>query len=164
MSGCVDANQILPGIWLGSVSSVKHFQSLLDAGVTHVLTVMTHEDIVERGLDLPDSINWTIISVRDEEEEHLYDHFEAAINMIETVLKSGGRILVHCVGGISRSPTVIIAYVMWKLGLRLTAAIEYVRARRSYIDPNWTFYGDLVKFEEDLYKQMEMGDVPNKTR
>jgi protein-tyrosine phosphatase len=164
MSGCVDANQILPGLWLGSIHSVKHYRSLIDAGITHVITVMAHDEVVERNIEIPDGIGWTIISVEDNSVNHLYDHLDSALSMIEAVVQGGGRILVHCIGGISRSPTVVTAYIMWKLGLRLTAALAYVRERRPCIEPNWTFYGDLQQFETALYRQMEMGDVPNKTR
>jgi protein-tyrosine phosphatase len=125
---------------------------------------MSHQEIVDRSIELPDELEWTIISVEDDGVDHLYSHLEPAVNMIENVLQTGGRVLVHCMGGISRSPTVVTAYVMWRLGLRLTAALAYVRERRPCIEPNWTFYGDLQQFETALYRQMEMGDVPNKTK
>lgn len=164
MSGCVDANQILPGLWLGSICSVRHYRNLIDAGITHVISVMSHQEIVDRSMEIPETISWTIISIEDDGVDHLYDHFKSAVSTIESVVKNGGRVLVHCMGGISRSPTVVTAYIMWRLGLRLTAALAYVRERRPCIEPNWTFYGDLERFETALYRQMEMGDVPNKTK
>lgn len=141
-----------------------HYRDLGATGLTHVLTVMSYDEIADRNIEVPECLSWTIIPVEDSDENSLYPYFMDAIKLIDDVLNNRGRILVHCMGGISRSPTVVIAYIMWRLKLRLTAAIEYVKDRRDYIEPNWTFYGDLVQFEEALFRQMEMGDVPNKTR
>lgn len=160
----IDTNQILPGLWLGSIASVKNYRCLETAGFTHIISVMTYEEIAERDIEIPERIVWTIISVEDDGVEHLYSHLESATISIDNILKAGGRVLVHCMDGISRSPTVIIAYIMWRLGLRLIAALVYVRERRPCVDPNFTFYGDLELFETRLFRLMEMGDVPNKTK
>ena len=141
-----------------------HYRDLRATGLTHVLTVISYDEIADRNIEVPDGLSWTIIPIEDDRETNIYPYFMDAIKLIEDVLNNGGRILVHCMGGISRSPSIIIAYIMWRLKLRLTAAIEYVKDRRECINPNWTFYGDLVRFEEGLFRQMEMGDVPNKTR
>lgn len=162
-----DMSVIIPGLWLGSIRTVRtlmHYRDLRATGLTHVLTVMSYDEIADRNIEVPDGLSWTIIPIEDDRETNIYPYFMDAIKLIEDVLNNGGRILVHCMGGISRSPSIVIAYIMWRLKLRLTAAIEYVKDRRDCINPNWTFYGDLVRFEEGLFRQMEMGDVPNKTR
>jgi serine/threonine/tyrosine-interacting protein len=159
-----DVSVILPGLWLGSYHSVKHYRVLADSVITNVLSIMTYDEIVDRNIEIPESIDWGVIPVEDNGKDSMIFYLKSALKTIDDAIGAGGRILVHCMGGISRSPTVVVAYVMWKLGLRLTAAMEYVRGRRACIDPNWVFYGDLVKFEEGLFRQMEMGDVPNKTR
>lgn len=46
------------------------------------------------------------IDVADEEHEDLLHHFPAAIAFIHAALTPGGKILVHCVAGVSRSATV----------------------------------------------------------
>lgn len=42
----------------------------------------------------------------------LYD----CLDYIDAALQSGGRILVHCSQGVSRSATIVIAYIMWRSG------------------------------------------------
>jgi len=44
---------------------------------------------------------------------------------VDSVRESSGRVLVHCLAGISRSPTVVIAYVMYHLRLSIDDAYRY---------------------------------------
>lgn len=47
-----------------------------------------------------------------------------------------GAVLVHCYFGVSRSATVVIAYIMKKYGLSYSEAFEKVKAKRSIVYPN----------------------------
>ena len=52
----------------------------------------------------------------------------------------------------SRSPTVVIAYIMWKNKLSLNKAIKFVKEKRPLISPNDNFMNQLKIFEELLIK------------
>jgi len=45
-------------------------------------------------------------------------------------------VLVHCFAGVSRSATIVIAYLMQEHGLTLTDALMHVRKQRYFINPN----------------------------
>ena len=47
------------------------------------------------------------------------------LSLSDSVRESSGRVLVHCLAGISRSPTVVIAYVMHHLRLSIDDAYRY---------------------------------------
>lgn len=55
--------------------------------------------------------------------------------------------LVHCQGGVSRSPTVVIAYLMHLKKLSLTEAYQFVKDKRTCIAPNLNFMGQLLQME-----------------
>ena len=44
---------------------------------------------------------------------------------VDAVRESSSRVLVHCLAGISRSPTIVIAYVMHHLRLSIDDAYRY---------------------------------------
>ncbi|KAI9568302.1 hypothetical protein HD554DRAFT_2205173 [Boletus coccyginus] len=69
---------------------------------------------------------------------------------IEKARLAGGRVLVHCRVGVSRSATVTIAYVMQHLGLSLVEAYLVVRSRRLsvLIQPNMRLLYNLLGWEE----------------
>lgn len=67
--------------------------------------------------------------------------------LTDNVKNSGGRVLVHCQAGISRSATICLAYLIGRLRFRLDEAYEFVKKRRSIISPNFNFMGQLLKWE-----------------
>jgi len=54
------------------------------------------------------------IDVTDFYTENIMVHFPEAIKFIDECISNGGKILVHCAAGVSRSAAVVIAYLMWK--------------------------------------------------
>ncbi len=50
-----------------------------------------------------------------------------AITFIEKAIKKGGKVFVHCMAGRSRSPTIVIGYIMLKNRIGAEEAIKYVK-------------------------------------
>jgi protein-tyrosine phosphatase len=59
-------------------------------------------------------------------------------------LQSGGRVFVHCFAGVSRSATIVIAYLMKEHGLSFNSAIKFVKSKRPQINPNDGFRKQLM--------------------
>ena len=74
---------------------------------------------------------------------------------IRNAFMEGGRVLVHCHAGISRSATTVISYLMSEHGLLLNAALQFVRNKRWFINPNPGFIKQLQSFERELLSQRD---------
>ena len=79
----------------------------------------------------------------------LYKHFESAADFIHDALRSGGRVLVHCGEGISRSATLVLAYMMIKRGYTAQEAVKQVSRHRN-IFPNLGFLRQLCELNDQL--------------
>jgi len=64
---------------------------------------------------------------------------------------AGLGVLVHCFAGISRSSTIITAYLMITNKWTWKKALEFVRSKRSQCNPNAGFRKQLVDFEKRLF-------------
>jgi len=65
--------------------------------------------------------------------------FYDAIDFIANARKQGGKVYVHCVLGISRSATIIIAYKIFTEKITYQEAYDYLKEKRACINPNMTF-------------------------
>ena len=59
-------------------------------------------------------------------------------------------VLIHCLGGVSRSVTVTIAYLISALNMTLNEAYDFVKQRKPSVNPNLNFMGQLLEFERQL--------------
>jgi len=70
---------------------------------------------------------------------------------ISDLIHKQNSVLVNCAAGISRSSTIVIAYLMKYYNLNLKDAFLYVRERRNKICPNKKFMKYLLEYELKLY-------------
>ncbi|KAF9006557.1 protein-tyrosine phosphatase-like protein [Cyathus striatus] len=124
-------------LFLGNIDAARSTRSLQERRITHILSVCTDAIPAE----LPESgITHMRIPVEDVDYADLLIHLPAACHFIDTALRQGGVVLVHCVQGISRSAAVVAAYIMRTQRINATPL-------RDQIWPNAGFQEQLVLFE-----------------
>jgi len=82
--------------------------------------------------------------------QNLRQFFEEAFAFIDRARKANAGVLIHCHAGVSRSPTIAIAYLMKRAPMPMSEAYRFVKSRRSIISPNLNFMGQLWEFEQGL--------------
>lgn len=83
-------------------------------------------------------------------QENLQDYFHSAFSFIDEGRDQNYGVLVHCQLGVSRSASMMLAYVMRTLRLPLHEAYAYVKSKSSVISPNMSLIYQLVEFEKTL--------------
>ncbi|XP_008942728.1 PREDICTED: dual specificity protein phosphatase 15-like, partial [Merops nubicus] len=149
-SGCHDkvtahaatscAPQILPGLYLGNFIDAKDLEQLSRNKITHIVSI--HES----PQPLLQDITYLRIPLPDTPEANIKRHFKECISFIHQCRLHGGNCLVHCLAGISRSTTVVVAYVMAVTELSFQEVLEAVRAVRPVANPNPGFRQQLADF------------------
>ncbi|XP_058934494.1 dual specificity protein phosphatase 2 [Kogia breviceps] len=137
--------EILPYLYLGSCSHSSDLQGLQACGITAVLNVSASCPNHFEGL-----LRYKSIPVEDSQMVEISAWFQEAIGFIDSVKNSGGRVLVHCQAGISRSATICLAYLIQSHRVRLDEAFDFVKQRRGVISPNFGFMGQLLQFETQV--------------
>ncbi|XP_017769908.1 PREDICTED: dual specificity protein phosphatase 10-like [Nicrophorus vespilloides] len=144
-----DVSQILPYLYLGNARDASDLQLLKSLDITHVLNVSSRRSENE-GCD---GIIWKRFSVFDDADQDLTQYFDESFEFIEEAKEMGQRVLVHCQAGVSRSPTIIIAYLMIRNGTRMTDAFAFVKNLRPIVCPNFSFMGQLMDLQMKLNAQ-----------
>ena len=140
-------HRVLPGLWLGGWAALRNdCRELRCKNITHVLSVCS---AAKRRLPSCFQHEHFTIDDREEAASQLFQYIPTALTFVEKARRGGGIVFVHCGAGISRSSTVVIAYVMWKEpSMSASRALSFVRAARACVRPNIGFIRELKKFEE----------------
>jgi protein-tyrosine phosphatase len=121
----------------------------LDAlGITHIICVNEQEN------DHPGRfIYHNITTLEDQEDHDASQHFEDVMIVTNQALAQGGAVCFHCAAGISRSSTMLIAYLMASRHMCLLDAFSLVFHARRVIWPNRAFMQQLIDYELALQQK-----------
>ncbi|KAG2068208.1 phosphatases II [Suillus decipiens] len=140
------ASSSQPGsLYLGSMSATMDRELLAKHHITHIVQVL---DVPWLPISEKDGFRCLRIDILDKPSADLRPHLEGACQYIANALQSGGNVLVHCQQGVSRSPAIVIAYLIHDLGMSYEQAYTLVKLRRPCINPNPGFVAGLRAWEE----------------
>ncbi|KAI5118131.1 hypothetical protein M0805_001730 [Coniferiporia weirii] len=181
-------SRVLPFLYLGNLNHAQNAYMLHALGITHVVSVGECALVPPSNIATDDSSGgyhlvagrgpgghgslWMeeregrikvldIKGVCDDGIDSLQHQLAPVCEWMERARQHGGKILVHCRVGVSRSATVTIAYVMKHLKIPLVDAYLIVRSRRLnvLIQPNMRLLYNLCGWEVELARERAQGDT-----
>jgi predicted protein tyrosine phosphatase len=133
-------------IHLGGIPSLYNKERLLDTKITHILTAIL--GVGKQYSKDKDGFTTLNIPVRDVEWEHLDKYFDKAVDFMKECESDDGRVFVHCMCGVSRSSTLVAAFLIREKGMSAHDAIEHLHSYRNKVDPNKGFRQQLENYEK----------------
>lgn len=142
-----ECSKVADHIYVGGDAVARNRETLRQNGITHILNCVGNycpeyfkSDLVYKTLWLKDSPTEDITSI-------LYDVFD----YFEDVREQGGRVFVHCCQGVSRSTSLVIAYLMWRKGQSFEDAFKLVKSARGIANPNVGFACQLMQCQKRVH-------------
>ena len=134
-------DKITEKLYLGNNQAAKNKELLKKYKITNILVVgfFLHEYF-------PEDFKYKTIEISDNENENLFDYFMPCFDFIDR----SERCFVHCRAGVSRSSSVVISYLMLSEKMTFENAKNFVKDKRSVIEPNKGFESQLKDFENVL--------------
>lgn len=150
-------NEILPRLYLGDITTAMNRQEMIRLGITDMITAEIKQIPTQ---ELAQTIQrYLFINVMDHTKQDLISHFETSNEFIETALKNPtNKVYVHCVAGVSRSASIVIAYIMKTRCMNYQEALELVSQKRKVVDPNEGFVKQLVLYHKMGY-HIDIGNL-----
>ncbi|XVF08615.1 hypothetical protein REPUB_Repub07fG0018100 [Reevesia pubescens] len=96
------------------------------------------------------------LKISDNEDSNISSILEEACDFIDHVEEIGGRVLVHCFEGKSRSATVVIVYLMLRKNLTLLEAWNALKRVHRRAQPNDGFARILLDLDRKLHGKVSM--------
>ncbi|KAF5357003.1 hypothetical protein D9756_006485 [Leucocoprinus leucothites] len=139
-------NEVISGLWIGDLPSAMNVEKLKANNIFSILSAMRGRITVNETF-----IRHQIL-IDDTEDADILSHLLPSIHFIQAELDKGRGVLVHCQAGVSRSATIVAAYLMYRQNLDPEGALELIRKARPYIDPNPNFIQQLEVFHKAHYR------------
>ncbi|KAK6171499.1 hypothetical protein SNE40_019676 [Patella caerulea] len=128
-------------LFLSSAAAVRG-EKIRSLGITHIINCTQDvPNLDQHGVETYQ------IHIDDVPSARLNVYFDCCADKIHQVACSGGKTLVHCVAGVSRSATICMVYLMKYYRVSLREAYLHVKKRRSVIHPNLGFWKQMVDYE-----------------
>ncbi|XP_042745692.1 dual specificity protein phosphatase 16 [Lagopus leucura] len=145
----IGPTRILPHLYLGCQRDVLNKEMIQQNDIGYVLNA---SNTCPKPDFIPES-HFLRVPVNDSFCEKILPWLDKSVDFIEKAKASNGRVLVHCLAGISRSATIAIAYIMKRMDMSLDEAYRFVKEKRPTISPNFNFLGQLLDFEKKIKNQ-----------
>lgn len=91
-------------------------------------------------------MNYKVLKIADDPRQEIINLFPETFAWIEQQFGEGRNVIVHCAAGVSRSATVVIAYLIRKHQWVFDEAFSFVKSKRSLISPNSGFIAALKTY------------------
>jgi len=103
-----DFNLVYPNIYIGNYSISTNYELLKGLGITHIISVIPTINPAFK-----DKFKYLHIQAYDDDYQDIKMYFDETNLFIKNCLHEGGKILIHCMAGRSRSVTIFIAFLIF---------------------------------------------------
>ncbi|KAG0488100.1 hypothetical protein HPP92_006911 [Vanilla planifolia] len=148
-------SHVISNLFIGGALAARSVHTLQHLGITHILCLCSNE-IGQSDSQCLDLFEYKNFSISDNDDEDIAGLFGEACEFIDNIERSGGKVLVHCFEGKSRSATVVLAYLMLRKGLTLAESWNMLKKVHRRAQPNDGFARALLGLDEKLHGKVSM--------
>ena len=144
----VHGSKELGEIFIGNAECALNKDLLKELNITSVINAAEGEVRSGSRYYEDSGIDYLGLALVDLPHENISLYFDKAADFIDHCLSRRGKILSHCAMGISRSATLVVAYLIKYCGMDTFEAISFLRQKRGIINPNSGFIKQLQQFQK----------------
>lgn len=154
------ASGITDKLFVGDLASASNNEAMRQQGITHIVGVFNG------GVEFyPNEFSYKIIHVNDDPWINIDEYFDESNSFIDNAFAStpDAKVMIHCQKGISRSVTLLMAYLLFKLNEKkqiqeneiddvIYNLLNDVKTHRPIADPNNGFIESLKRYVKKINK------------
>ncbi|CAF1032030.1 unnamed protein product [Adineta steineri] len=139
-------------LFLGNIQHATNRDLLQKFDIKNILNVCD----LRLGQTIVENFNVIHIPMPDEPRTNIKQHFDRTNELLHGIFERQERCLVHCAAGVSRSATIVLAYLMKYHHNTLKEAFYYLIEKRPQVWPNEGFLLQLIRYETELLRTREI--------
>lgn len=152
-----DIIQITDNIYIGNLSTSINYDILKKNGITHIISAIQYFSP-----SYPDKLNYLHVNSYDLEEYNISNHFQETNIFIKNAIQNNGKLFIHCLRGVSRSVSIVLAYLMtlddfyndnFNVEENYKHILKYIQSKRPISLPNTQFETQIINFYKLIKKE-----------
>ena len=153
-------------IFIGDKKSVEkksQIPILTNLAISKIINVAADHVFIDKTSFESNGILVTDIRVEDTDDFPISEYFDQTNQIINETLRDGKKVLVVCAGGISRSCTIVLAYLIaFENYYNVIEALNELRESRPFFNPNDGFKKQLeVYAKQQRTKKLFCNHISN---
>ena len=141
-----DISQINENLFIGNISTATNRDILKEKGITHIIDILSH-----KFEPFPKDFEYLFIQKYDTLDSDLTFSLPISNLFIRDAIKKGGKVYVHCMEGISRSVSIVLAYMMTLSEDSIDNLLGEIQDVRPIAQPNTSFMTQLFHFRDNVH-------------
>jgi protein-tyrosine phosphatase len=142
--------QVVDRLFIGDRKFAKNKPKLCELGIKYIVnaTCAPSDGGLHNFFEADQSFVYLRCAVADSDGADIAQFFERTSAFIAEGMATGYSVLVHCQQGVSRSASLILAYLIRSQAMTLKGAYMHLRQRRPTVKPNANFLRQLIEWEK----------------
>ncbi len=137
-------------MYLGGRLAAQNWEWLQQCGIRTVVNVTGD---VTNYYENEEGFRYHRCEIEDTHGSQISLHFDTTAELIRKELEEGRAVLCHCREGLSRSPTIVIAFLMQEMNMTVEDALKMVEEKNGMIRINKGFLAELNGLHKQLFNQ-----------
>ena len=140
----------MPNLFLGGRLAAQNWEWLVQNKIQSIVNVTADVSNYYEG---EEGFVYHRVAIEDAHTSDIGAHFEATTQLIRAQLEEGRAVLCHCREGLSRSPSIVAAFLMQTMNLTVEEALRMVEEKNDMIRINKGFEAELNRLNKQLFGQ-----------
>ncbi len=145
-----EATQIIPNLWVGDIRSACNESSLKENNIDMIISA-----VYGAIAHYPFKFKYEKADLRDLGNENIIGEIDRLLPRIRDEINQNKGVLIHCMQGASRSVTIAAAYLIRYHNMLAAEALEFMKRKRSCVNPNKGYRNQLRTYEDMIFKEKE---------
>ena len=138
-------SEVTPQLFIGPQINKAGRRKLESVGIHNSVNLRVEHDDVASGVALANHLHLPTV----DDAAISLDHIGKGIDFIREAVEAGGKVYIHCAGGVGRAPTMAAAYLI-STGKTVDEALQLIIEARPFIRPMAPQVEQLKEFESVL--------------
>ncbi|CAF1063816.1 unnamed protein product [Rotaria magnacalcarata] len=136
-------------LYHGDLAHAIDINLLVDLNIKNIINLCDCQ--LDEQIEAIFNLLW-IQNLEDDFHGNINKYFDQTNQFLFECKEKNEKVLVHCQAGISRSSSIVLAYLIRYNNLSLEKAYEYLLEKRPIAAPNCGFLIQLIRYEKEIKK------------